>query len=188
MRKNSNIKFSRVWAMPSAWTFRIKPIRDLVLSHVGNGAGWIDPFAGNNSPAEYTNDLNPERPTKYHMDALQFLIQMQGQKFNGVLYDPPYSLTQAKECYASFGAEIFKEHDKKVTMMDYWSECKSAASNLVCEGGIVICCGWNSNGFGIGNGFELLEVMNVAHGGSKNDTIVTVERKIKRPCADELFD
>ena len=44
-------------------------------------------------------------------------------------------------------------------------------------GGKAICFGWNSNGLGKGRGFELLKVLLVAHGGSKNDTIVTVERK-----------
>lgn len=41
-----------------------------------------------------------------------------------------------------------------------------------------MCCGWNSNGLGKGRGFELDELLIVAHGGSKNDTIVTVEEKI----------
>jgi hypothetical protein len=42
-----------------------------------------------------------------------------------------------------------------------------------------MCFGWNSSGIGIKRGFELIEVLLVCHGGSHNDTIVTVERKIK---------
>lgn len=63
---------SRVWAMSSMHTFTIPPIRELIGRYVGDGKGWIDPFAGENSPAEYTNDLNPDKPAKYHLHALEF--------------------------------------------------------------------------------------------------------------------
>lgn len=174
------IKFERVWAMPSAWTFTIEPIRKLLARYVGDGKGWIDPFAGENSPAEITNDLNPDRPTKYHHDALDFLLIKEKRKFNGVLFDPPYSFTQAKECYDSFGKDKFVEsHSNIPTMMDYWANCKKAAAKKIKTGGYAICCGWNSNGFGKRNGFDMLEILLVVHGGSKNDTIVTVERKVQ---------
>jgi hypothetical protein len=171
--------FNREWAMPSAWTFTIKPIRGLVERYVGDGIGWVDPFCGENSPAEITNDLNPLRKATHHLDALAFLSKVGENKFNGCLYDPPYSFTQAKECYDSFGKDLFVEHDNIPTMMDYWANCKKYAARSVKVGGVVICCGWNSNGFGKGNGFEMIEILLVAHGGSKNDTIVTVERKIQ---------
>jgi len=40
----------------------------------------------------------------------------------------------------------------------------------------VISFGWNSGGIGKTNGFEILEILLVAH-GAHNDTICTVERK-----------
>jgi hypothetical protein len=43
--------------MPDKWTFRIKPIKELLAKYVGDGKGWIDPFSGQNSLAEFTNDL-----------------------------------------------------------------------------------------------------------------------------------
>jgi len=52
---------NRVWAMPNKWTFTIKPIAELLARYVGDGKGWVDPFAGKNSPAELCNDLNPFR-------------------------------------------------------------------------------------------------------------------------------
>lgn len=179
----SGIKFSRIWAMPSAWTFTIIPIRNLLARYVPDGTGWIDPFGGENSPAEFTNDLNPERPTKFHMDALQFLSETKSGTYNGCLFDPPYSLTQAKECYDSFGKDLFVEHDNIPTMMDYWANCKKYAARSIKTGGLAICFGWNTNGFGKGNGFEMIEILACPHGGSKNDTIVTVERKFRH----ELF-
>lgn len=40
-----------------------------------------------------------------------------------------------------------------------------------------MCCGWSSQGLGLGRGFTMTEILLVPHGGSKNDTIVTVETK-----------
>ena len=42
-----------------------------------------------------------------------------------------------------------------------------------------ITCSWNSGGIGKKHGFEMEEILLVAHGGWHNDTIVVVERKIK---------
>ena len=75
--------------MPSHHTFKIKPIAELVNRYVGDGIGWIDPFAGENSPAEFTNDMNPEKPAKFHLHAKEFAAQL-GGIYKGVLFDPPY--------------------------------------------------------------------------------------------------
>jgi hypothetical protein len=168
----SELIISRAWAMPNAFTFTIEPIAQLVKKYVGDGVGWIDPFAGENSPADITNDLNPERPTTFHLDALEFL-RMQGEGVKGVLYDPPYSITQARQMYDDFGGDKFDP-----SSMQYWGDCKKEIARIVRMGGMAICCGWNSNGVGKNRGFKMLEVLMVAHGGSKNDTLVTVERKV----------
>ena len=63
---------NRVWAMPSIWTFQVKPIKELVNRYVGTGKGWVDPFAGNCSLAETTNDIEG-RGAKFSLDALDFL-------------------------------------------------------------------------------------------------------------------
>ncbi len=100
----SNIIINRVWAMPSKDTFTIKPIKELVSKYVGDGKSWLDPFAGYNSPAEITNDLNPDTPAKFHLDSVEFCKTcLNGILYNGVLFDPPYSLTQLKQCYNSIG-------------------------------------------------------------------------------------
>lgn len=43
---------------------------------------------------------------------------------------------------------------------------------------IVISFGWNSGGIGKKYGFEIAEILMVAHGGWHNDTICTVEMKL----------
>ena len=98
------MKIDRQWAMPNAWTFTIKPIKLLLQEEVNDGH-WCDPFAGNNSPAQVTNDLNPDRDTTYHMDALDFLKEQPSETYDGVLLDPPYSITQAKQCYDGIGMD-----------------------------------------------------------------------------------
>ncbi len=167
------MRIERVWAMPNKWTFTIKPIRFLLLDEMTPGL-WVDAFAGENSPATITNDLNPERPTTHHMDGLEFLKSLDSGIADGVLHDPPYSMRQASECYKSFGKENLTA---TVTSMKYWSDCKDEIARIVKHGGKAICCGWNSGGIGTNRGFRMDRVLIVPHGGSKNDTIVTVETK-----------
>lgn len=163
---------SRKWCMPSKNTFTIKPIRELISKYVGNGKNWIDPFAGFNSPAEITNDMNPNVPAKYHLHAKEFAESMRGNRFKGVLFDPPYSLRQVKECYDNIGKKLFKEDT-----LYFPSNVIKIIAPLIEVGGYAISFGWNSNGFGKYLGFETIEILLVRHGGKHNDTIVTVERK-----------
>jgi len=171
-----NIKFTRVWAMPNKWTFTIKPIREL-LAKYNVGVGWVDPFAGENSPAELTNDINPERKAKFHLDAEDFLLML-GDTYNGILFDPPYSYRQVSEHYKAVGRKV-RAID---TSTNFFNRAMNAICNRIKIGGYSISFGWNSNGFGKKGGFEIIEILLVAHGGHHNDTICLVERKI-----DSLF-
>ena len=167
------MNLERVWAMPNKWTFTIKPIKELLREEVKSGI-WIDPFAGKNSPAQKTNDLREDMPTTHHMDALEFLKTFDDESVDGVLFDPPYSITQAKQCYEGYGMELL---DTKPTSMKYWADCKNEIARITRKEGKVICFGWNSMGIGKNRGFEMTRILMVPHGGSKNDTIVTVEVK-----------
>jgi len=173
--KSIDMIINRIWAMPNKWTFQIKPIAELLTRYVGDGKGWIDPFAGENSPAEITNDLNPNRIANYHLEAKEFLNRMNGEnarKFNGILFDPPYSLRQVKELYDSIG--------KPTTGLELnFGDLRGIIQRIIAPGGMAISFGWNSIGIGKTNGFEIIEILLVCHGGSHNDTIVTVERKIQ---------
>ena len=169
--KGAAVKFSRVWSMPSAWTFTIPPIAKLIAKYVGNGKGWIDPFAGENSPAEITNDLNKDSPTKYHLKAEDFINQIEGT-FRGVLFDPPYSNRQMKECYEGAGLKYTFEDGQSLFQHE-----KKLLAPKIETGGLAICFGWNSGGFGKNLGFEMMEILLVPHGGVHHDTIITVEKK-----------
>ena len=84
---------NRTWAMPSKWTFEVKPIKEIVDRYCLDGIGWVDPFAGINSKAEFSNDIEG-RCAKSKLDALEFLKGLESDKYEGVLFDPPYSVEQ----------------------------------------------------------------------------------------------
>jgi hypothetical protein len=161
---------------PSHQTFKIPPIAALIKRYVGDGKGWVDPYAGNNSPAEFTNDHNPDTKAEYHWEAGDYceMLAQCPRLFSGVLYDPPYSRRQVSEHYKVLG--------KKATMLDTSDQFYNRVKNPICDkimpGGYAICFGYHSNGFGQRRGFELIEVMLVPHGSYHYDTIVTVERKV----------
>ena len=162
--------------MPNKHTFLIPPIGDLVKKYVGDGKGWIDPFAGENSPAEITNDLNPKAPTKFHVDALEFLKGLKGT-YKGCIYDPPYSPRQIKECYEGIGLKMTQADAQ---LSHSWSVNKNIIMNLIVPGGLFFYCGWNSCGMGHNRGFEIIEILLVAHGPGHSDTIITVERRVNK--------
>ncbi len=109
------------------------------------------------------------------MDAFDFLKMFESNSIDTVLYDPPFSPRQVSESYKKLGMTVNRE----TTQSSYWSKQKVQISRIVRLNGIVISCGWNSNGIGEKYGFEQIEILLVAHGGQHNDTIVVVERKIK---------
>ena len=169
------MKISREWAMPNKWTFQIPPIAGLLKRYVGDGKGWIDPFAGETSPAEITNDIRPEAKAAYHLEATDFVKTLEGN-YKGCLFDPPYSLEQCKRVYENVGRK-FTMRDGQI--VNRWTEIKWVVAALIVPEGRVISFGWNSNGFGESRGFELEEILLVAHGSGHNDTIVTIERKVQ---------
>lgn len=175
-----SMKMTRVWAMPSHETFKIKPIANLLRRYVVDGKNWIDPFAGNNSPAQFKNDLNhacgKNQDHFTHMPAIKYAQLWKSRKFDGILFDPPYSFRQISEHYKIAGIKP----TRRDTSMAFYEKVKSAFCERIKPGGYAISFGWNSNGFGRARGFEIVETLLIAHGGSKNDTIVVVEKKIKR--------
>lgn len=165
---------NRAWAMPNSHTFSIKPIHELVTRYAPGEKVVIDPFANDCKIGTITNDLNPKFDTTYHLDALDFLKQMESNSADVVLYDPPYSLRQVKECYEGVGITVTAEHTKSSWRARHLDEIK----RIVKPGGYCLSFGWNTNGVGKTRGFEIVEILIVAHGGSKNDTLCTVERKV----------
>jgi len=165
-------RIRRIWAMPNPWTFKIPVIRDLILKYMKTEERWIDPFAGTNPfKLDLSNDLNVNLPTTFHMDAVEFLEYLHDwdeetkARFDGAFFDPPYTLHQSNQVYKGFGLR------KPVSL------AKDLIAPLIKQMGYALSFGHNSGGMGINRGFELVEILLVPHGGSHDDTIVTVEKK-----------
>lgn len=158
--------------MPNSNTFSIKPISKLLDIHCSGIV--CDPFAKNSKRGTMTNDLDTATTADSHKDALEWLKSIASGSVDVMLFDPPYSPRQVSECYKKMHMVV----DMKSTQSSFWGDIKKEISRCVRVGGKCITFGWCSNGVGKSNGFEIEEILLVAHGGWHNDTIVTVERKM----------
>lgn len=170
----SELILSRHFATANHWTFKIKPINKLIQKYVLDPHKWVDPFAGEMSPAFYTNDINPERKAKYHLDAIDFCKEIKSKgPFDGVLFDPPYSYRQVSEHYKAVG----KKATWKDTSYNFYTRIMDELNDQLPAGSHAISFGWNTTGFTIKRGWEKKEIMIVSHGAHHNDTLITVEVK-----------
>jgi hypothetical protein len=170
----SGMTITRSWAMPNKDTFLIKPINGLVRRLVAECPGLsIDPFSNGYRYAKLTNDLDPSCPADHHLDALEFLKTIKTRSVSLTLFDPPYSPRQVSECYR----RLHRTVNMQTTQSSFWTKLKVGIARVTRRGGVVLTCGWSTNGIGKSNGFTIREIMLVAHGGWHNDTICTVEVK-----------
>lgn len=174
--------FSRVFAMPSAETFSIKPISEFVQRylrdcHSRDGES-IDPFARNKNWCSWNNDIDPSTEADNHEDAESFckaIFETEGQCVQLALFDPPYSPRQISECYKGFGREVTTADTQNAAL---YKRVRDALDPLIVPGGVCLSFGWSSNGMGKTRGYEIEEILLVAHGGAHNDTICMAERKV----------
>lgn len=178
------MEINKKWAMPNSKTFKIKPIKELIIKYVNllHRPIIVDPFANECSIHEHlpnesiyiSNDLDTQYNTEYHFDALEFLKKFEDKSVDIVLYDPPYSARQVSECY--------KKLDRTVTTQDTSSKpfanYKKEISRILKPNGMCISFMWNTNGIGKNLGMQQIEILIVSHGGMHNDTLCVVEKKI----------
>jgi hypothetical protein len=162
---------NRVRQQHSRWTFKIPAVRELVVRYMGSGKGWADPFAGQESWAEYTNDLNPESNAMFHKEAQAFIEEDCPDGLEGVVFDPPYSKRQISDSYKGIGL--------KATMNDtnalFYSRVLRPACAKIRPGGYLITMGYHTKGF---NGWEDVEVLDVCSWqADAYDILVLVQRK-----------
>jgi len=173
-----------MFAMPNSETFSLPPVNALLNRWLGDAMVIVDPFARNSKRATVTNDLNPATDAEFHMLAEEFVDNHVGDgEADAVLFDPPYSPRQIAECYQQIGRKAGTQDTQNSRL---YKRVKDGLDRMLRPGGVAICCGWNSLGFGLTRGYEMLEILLVTHGGAHNDTIVTVERKIAKPAT--LFE
>jgi hypothetical protein len=160
---NTEVNIKRVWAMPSPRPFQIPVIAKLIEEECAG------------IPKEKIVDLFPYNATR---DAFDLLKSLPDSSVSVFLIDPPYSHSQIKELYKDHG----KEHRIKLVSWEsprpYWTAFRKEIARVLEPGGKCITLAWNSQGTGKGLGFEITRILQVAHGGGRNDTIVTVDRKV----------
>ena len=148
------MRIERVWAMPNKRTFTIKPIKQLIERETRDCKVILDLF-----------------PYPFEKDALQHTRELTDSSVDCVEFDPPFSFHQLNLVYDDKGEKITDT---------YRSDVYNEVARIIKPGGKCISFGWNTNGLGKGRGFEIDRILLVAHGGSHNDTLVTVERKVQQ--------
>ena len=158
----------RLWEMPNTDTFKMKKLRMWILKFLMGRV--LNAFGGNTRLDEYNgeivhNDINPKVDADTYYDALFIDKYFEPKSFDTIILDPPYSIFQAVHYYDDFRCQDI-------------TRVRNAVDKLLKNGGFVISLGWNSTGMGKKRGYEKLAILLVSCGGSHNDFIVTVERKM----------
>ncbi len=109
------------------------------------------------------------------MDAEAFCKSLPEGSCDLGVFDPPYSPRQMSECYKKVGLEVGMAGTQNGAL---YKRVRDALDPLIQQGGIVLSFGWNSAGMGEKRGYEIVEILLVAHGGGHNDTICIAERKL----------
>jgi len=145
------------------YTFSVKPIRQWVERVCAGRV--LNLFAGQTllNVSEVRNDLDVAMPADYHLDALEFLRDWQGEKFHTILLDPPYAYRKSMEMYKGIVCSPFRQ-------------LKDAIPRCLETGGAVITFGYHSVSMGKARNFQLERIALFSHGGAIHDTIAAVER------------
>lgn len=161
----------RVWCMPSKDTFDVKPIGNFVKKYLEKSIVSVDPFARNKNWATYTNDLNPETSAQNHMYAHEFLAKLVDDEVKAdlVIFDPPYSMGQVKVSYENVGASMGSHFALAFTKE------KDLIKQILTDNGVFLHFGWHTNGMGLKRGFDIVDILVVAHGGAHYDTLCMAE-------------
>ena len=161
--------------MPTSNTFDCKPIYEFVHKYLNASKVSIDPFARNKKWATYTNDLNPDTKADSHTYATTFLEKLIKDNVHAdlIIFDPPYSFGQAKECYQRFGEWKFRD-TQNVTR---WTDEKKLCDKLLTRDGVFLHFGWSTNGLGKKYNMKIIEILIVAHGSAHNDTLCMAEQR-----------
>lgn len=147
------------------YTFKVKNIREWTEKNCEGKT--LNLFAGMTklNIDEVRNDLDTEALADYRMDALQFIKEWKGEKFDTILLDPPYAYRKSMEMYNGIIASPFRQ-------------MKDEIPRILKDGGKVITFGYHSVSMGEKRGFKIERICLFSHGGAIHDTIATVEIKI----------
>ena len=113
------------------YTFKVKNIREWVEKTCEGKV--LNLFAGITklNVDEVRNDLDKDALAEYTKDALLFVKEWTGKKFDTILLDPPYSYRKSMEMYKGIKASPFRQ-------------LKDEIPRILEKNGIVITFGYHS--------------------------------------------
>lgn len=112
---------------------------------------------------EIRNDIDKEAIADYNKDAVDFVQNWNGEKFDTIILDPPYAYRKAMEMYKG----------------NYTSRFRLLADlipSILSTGGRVISFGYHSTFLSKKRNAELKKLCVFAHGGAQHCTIGIIER------------
>lgn len=154
------------------YTFESLKIKRWVETHCSGLV--LNLFAGKTilNVNEVRNDIDPTMIAGYRKDALDFVIEYDGQLFDTVILDPPYSYRKSIEMYNGNRNSRFKLIADNLP-------------NIIKQTAKVISFGYHSTFLGKKRGYELCNLCVFTHGGSQHCTIGIIESKINnKPIQD----
>lgn len=113
---------------------------------------------------EIRNDIDHEAVADYNEEALDFVLNWRGCKFDTIILDPPYSYRKSMEMYKG----------------NLNSRFKLIADNLdriLKKNGKIISFGYHSTFMGKKRNYYLDRMCIFAHGGAQHCTIAIIEKR-----------
>lgn len=111
---------------------------------------------------EVRNDIDKNALAEFHKDAVDFVKEWTGEKFDTVIIDPPYSYRKSMEMYGGNFSSRFK------ILADL-------IPSILKDGGKVISFGYHSTFLSRKRNANLIELCVFAHGGAQHCTIAIIE-------------
>lgn len=154
--------FTYLYQPPKRYTFE-QPKLKLWVERFCTGRV-LNLFAGRTllNADELRVDTDTDMIADYYMDALSFVNNWDGYKFDTVILDPPYNWRKAKEKYGN-------------RMIGNYPKLKNKLIKHISNNGKVISLGYDSVGMSKSRGFEKTAICLVCHSGDFRDTICVVE-------------
>jgi tRNA G10 N-methylase Trm11 len=112
---------------------------------------------------EVRNDIDKTMLADYYKDAVDFVKEWKGEKFDTIILDPPYAYRKSMEMYNGNKASRFRM-------------LADLIPTVLKENGIVIVFGYHSTFLSKKRNATLKKLCVFAHGGSQHCTIGIIEQ------------
>ncbi len=164
--RRDDIAMSYWTVQPNRWTFQSDKIRRWVEARLQGRV--LNACAGKTKLAHdyeiVRNDLDPERDANTHHDVCEIADHFEGQSFDTIVYDPPFSQNQANRSYE--GKDVGED-----------ALAKRQFDELLAPGGRVIQFGFSTTCMPMSMEYERAEVAVFNTLGRMNDYLAVVDEK-----------